>query len=62
VIDGRLQVLCCVECGTAAPPGAWKWKTELAGDPLDDETPEVALYCPICHAREFGGEAKATRG
>jgi hypothetical protein len=32
---------------------------ELADDPRDDEQPEVAIYCPRCHLREFGsGDAK----
>jgi hypothetical protein len=48
------QLLRCVECATVSPPGAGAWKAELADDPRDDEEPELAIYCPRCHLREFG--------
>ena len=51
--------LVCVECGAVAPPDALGWRAYLVGvhDVLDDgET--VAVYCPQCAEREFGGAAR----
>jgi hypothetical protein len=62
VVEEQLRALRCVECGTVAPPGAHAWKAELADDPRDDEEPELAIYCPWCHLREFGSGGAMTPG
>jgi hypothetical protein len=41
--------LLCAECAALSPPGAVGWRADLVGDE------DVAVYCPECAAREFGG-------
>jgi len=42
----------CAECGTEWLPGEnWGWKAHWT----DDDPPEVAVFCPECAEREFGG-------
>lgn len=53
------KVLSCVECGTTSEGGRG-WKAYLAGAVDEDKEEEdaghlVALYCPECAEREFGG-------
>ena len=46
-----------VECGRIAPPGAVGWRALLTvGDEDAEDIEEVAVYCPECAAREFGGQ------
>jgi len=53
----------CIECGRESATGR-RWRAYLATDPRDDDSPEVAVYCPICAEREFGsfGEAGDASG
>lgn len=50
----------CQECGDAAPPDALRWRAEIADDPEEAEAAVVALYCPACWGREFGGPVRAS--
>ncbi len=48
--------LVCAECGTTAPPDARSWQALLTvGNEDAEEIEDVAVYCPECAAREFGG-------
>jgi rubredoxin len=50
------HVLVCPECAAEAPPGAVGWHAVLTvGDEDAEDVEEVAVYCPECAAREFGG-------
>ncbi len=44
-----IVTLVCVECG-AESEDAERWKAYLT---IDDE---LAVYCPACAKREFGGD------
>ncbi len=46
--------LVCVECGLGPIGQACGWRAYLV-DLDDDGQDEVALYCPACVEREFGG-------
>jgi hypothetical protein len=46
--------LFCVECGTLSDHKAERWRAYIAFIEEDDESPEVAVYCPDCAAFEFG--------
>jgi hypothetical protein len=47
-------ILRCIECRRESPTGR-HWRAYLADDPRDDDPPEVAVFCPSCAEREFGG-------
>ncbi len=48
----------CIECGTRSTGVARGWRAYQIPDPEDTAaTPEVAVYCPACAEREFGGGA-----
>jgi hypothetical protein len=46
----------CIECGVTSDDGLG-WRALLtAGDEEAEDNDEVAVYCPECAAREFGGQ------
>lgn len=47
-------MLRCVESWRESSRGR-RWRAYLADDPRDDDPSEVAVYCPSCAEREFGG-------
>jgi hypothetical protein len=49
------EPLVCVECGTLSDNDAWGWRAYRMDDPERHWLPALALYCPICAEREFGG-------
>jgi DNA-directed RNA polymerase subunit RPC12/RpoP len=51
------QGLVCAECGSEAPPDARGWQAHITVGPehAEDEEEEVAIFCPECIEREFGG-------
>jgi hypothetical protein len=50
------RVLVCVECVAEAPPGAVGWRAMFTvGDEDAEDEEMVAVYCPECAEREFGG-------
>jgi hypothetical protein len=53
--------LVCIECAAAAEGRASGWRALIADDPRDDESAEVAVYCPACAEGEFGGRTKRAR-
>jgi hypothetical protein len=56
VIEHTTGPLVCAECGGASPPDARDWRALLTvGDEDAEDVEEVAVYCPECAAREFGG-------
>jgi hypothetical protein len=48
--DFVFGMLRCCECGMVAK-FTRDWRAYLT----DDEPPQVAVYCPTCALREFGG-------
>ncbi len=45
----------CIECSVVTDDGIG-WKAMLTvGDENAEDVEEVAVYCPECAAREFGG-------
>lgn len=46
-----VNVLVCTECHRTSGRPASGWKPYLT----DDEPPDVAVFCPDCAEREFGG-------
>jgi hypothetical protein len=44
----------CVECGHKADLYASGWRGYRMDEPLTDELPALAFYCPGCAASEFG--------
>jgi hypothetical protein len=51
------HLLVCAECATEAPPGAFGWLAcHIAGDEDAEDIKEVAVFCPECAVREFGGQ------
>ena len=48
------MILRCIECRRETSVGC-RWRAYLADDPRDDDPPEVAVFCPSCAEREFGG-------
>ena len=44
----------CVECGCCSAELGKGWVAFRCDDPEDDEGPEIAIWCPICAAEEFG--------
>ena len=50
------HLLVCVECADEAPPGPVGWLACLiVGDEDAENIEGVAVFCPECAAREFGG-------
>ena len=47
-------VLCCVECGCCSGELGRGWVAFRCDDPDDGDGPEIAIWCPICAAEEFG--------
>ena len=47
-------MLYCVECGCCSGELGKGWVAFRCDDPEDDEGPEIAIWCPICAAEEFG--------
>ena len=47
-------MLYCVECGCCSGELGKGWVAFRCDDPEDDEGPEVAIWCPVCAAAEFG--------
>jgi hypothetical protein len=47
-------ILRCVECQSESSVGL-RWRAYLAHDPCGDDPPEMAVFCPSCADREFGG-------
>ena len=45
------------ECVSEKAPG---WVAMQAYDPDEDERPLLVVFCPVCAAREFGFERRAT--
>jgi ribosomal protein L44E len=54
----RLQ---CVECGRVSHEGERCWRAHLTAE-KDGEPEEVAIYCPECDEREFGGAGESVWG
>jgi hypothetical protein len=54
--DHEMPTLVCTECGRFSDLRAEGWHAYLV-DLDEDGHDEVALYCPICAAREFGRAA-----
>jgi hypothetical protein len=56
-------ILRCIECRRESSVG-FRWRAYLADDPRDDDSPEVAVFCPSCAEREFGslGELRESFG
>jgi hypothetical protein len=46
-------VLVCVECGCVSDEEASGWRAYREDVPGEDEPASVAIFCPICAAREF---------
>lgn len=54
--DSMCAQLACVECAADASPDAHGWRALLTvGDEDAEDDEEVAVFCPECAAREFGG-------
>lgn len=51
------MILRCIECGHQSATGH-RWRAYLTNDPNEDEPSEVAVFCPSCAEREFGGFGK----
>ncbi len=47
------HTLACIECGAVSAIGH-RWRAYRCDDPDTGEPPELAFYCPICAAAEFG--------
>ena len=50
------SVLLCVECGGVADDEAGGWRAYREDLPDENDPPSVAIFCPICAAREFDAE------
>ena len=49
-------MLVCVECGGVADAEAGGWRAYREDLPDENDPPAVAIFCPICAAREFDPE------
>jgi hypothetical protein len=49
-----VRVLYCGECGCCAGALPRGWAAFLSEDPDGIDEPGIAVYCPVCAAREFG--------
>ena len=47
-------MLYCVECGCCSGELGKGWVAFRCDDPEDGEGPEIAIWCPVCAAEEFG--------
>jgi len=52
-------VLVCVECGRVSGDAATGWRAYREDLPDENDPPSVAIFCPICAAREFDPEPAA---
>jgi hypothetical protein len=50
-------VLVCVECGHVAEDEASGWRAYREDVPDEGDTPALAVFCPVCAAREFDSES-----
>ena len=53
--DESAELLVCVECDAVSNERAWGWRAYRMDDPEQGNFPALALYCPTCAEREFGG-------
>ena len=53
-----VHVLACAECPRVSGITVRGWKAYRTDDPLSDEPPALAFYCPECAEREFGWTRK----
>ena len=44
----------CVECGCCSAELGKGWVAFRCDDPDDGDGPEIAIWCPVCAAEEFG--------
>lgn len=51
---GEIHVLACAECPRVSSFAARGWRAYRTDDPLEDELPALAFYCPVCAYIEFG--------
>jgi hypothetical protein len=49
-------VLVCAECGRVAEDEASGWRAYREDLPGEGDPPAVAVFCPVCVAREFDVE------
>jgi len=47
-------MLYCVECGCCSGELGKGWVAFRCDDPDDGDGPEIAMWCPVCAAEEFG--------
>lgn len=52
-------MLVCVECGCVSDSEADGWRAYREDLPREDDPPSVAIFCPMCAAREFDPEPAA---
>ena len=44
----------CVECGCCSAELGKGWVAFRCDDPDDGDGPDIAIWCPVCAAEEFG--------
>jgi len=55
-------MLYCVACGCCSGELGKGWAAFRCDDPEDGQGPEIAIWCPVCAAAEYGYRPGSRRG